>query len=98
MLGYNGVSNDHASGSQRVHNEKTPGLPSQREPGAWSDVSMYENDLDRLKTTGGTIAVQTPSRASAPDQLRTLVGADTQAVTATDQSTREAGGGRRVDV
>jgi hypothetical protein len=63
---------------------------------------MYTHALDRLKT-GGTIAAQTPSRASAPIQIGTLVGANARAVTATDQSTRtrqkpRPGGGRRVRV
>lgn len=93
-----GDTNDHAPGSIRVHNEKTPGLPNQREPGAWShQFRMYEYELHRLKL-GGTNAAQTPSSASAPDQIGTLVGADTQEVTATNQSTQHVGGGWHVEI
>jgi hypothetical protein len=63
---------------------------------------MYTYALNRLKT-GGTIAAQTPSRASAPTQIGTLDGANARAMTATDQSTQTGakprpGGGRRVAI
>lgn len=48
---------------------------------------MQPYELHRLKL-GGTIAAQTPSSASAPHQLETLVGADTRESTATNQGGR----------
>jgi len=99
----NVYSNDHASRSQRVHNEKTPGLPDQREPGAWSYVRMHKYNANRLKS-GGTIAAQTPSAsASAPHQIGTLVGADPLSVTTANQSTptvetTKQGGGQHAPV
>jgi hypothetical protein len=56
----------------------------QQTPSSWQQP-MYTNGFSRLKLAGAN-AAQTPSRASAPDQLGTLVGADTQPVTATNQS------------
>jgi len=89
---------DHALGSHRVHNEKSPGLPNHREPSVWSQSSMYSNDRNRFKSTG-TLAAQTPSSASAPDQIEALVGADTPRVTATNQSpSPTAGGGWHVPI
>jgi len=85
---------DHAPGSQRVNNEKKPGLPHHRKPGAWLHNRMFTNEFHRLKL-GGTNAAQTPSSASAPDQIGTLAGADTLSLTATNQSpSQTAGGGR----
>lgn len=72
-----GDTNGHAPGSQRVHNEKTPGLPRQRKSGAWSKESrMYNNDPDRFKMTG-TIAAQTPSKRPhrVPSYKSTVQGA-----------------------
>lgn len=72
--------------------KRTAACPQQT-PSSWPENRMQPYDLNRFKTTG-TIAAQTPSSASAPDQLGTLVGAHARAVTATDQSTQTPGGGR----
>jgi len=84
---------DHAPGSQRVNNEKKPGLPHHRKPGAWSHVRMYNYNLNRLKL-GGTNAAQTPSQRPHRASLPGNIGASARK-TATNQSTRQTAGGGR---
>jgi hypothetical protein len=101
MLALYDVYNDHASGSQRVHNEKKPGPPIQREPGAWSVVRTMYNNLSRLKTVGtirGTDAVEAP----APHSLAGCPGASAGQTAANHARTASrsptSGGGQRVPV
>jgi len=76
--------------------EKHPGACPQQTPRLWPQERMHTNEAHRVKTPGVT-AVQTSSDAPAPSQIGTLAGASALPTT-TNQSTRQAGGGRCVSV